>query len=262
MSAIWIAMHHNLVSKPRFRRLHRSTGANDLSTTIGRLVLVWWMADQHSVDGTMFGSFEDVDDAAESDGFAEAMESVGWLTRDGDQITFVDFGDHNGKTAKSRMADQKRTRDKRRSEPKNEGVSEHLGQMSGSCPSIKDHSTEQDITVQDNKTKRAAPAFDWDDENDCPQSLNTPEVRSAYALWASYRKETRSPIWKPVTLRIKLRAFEGMTPQSFVDAVNHSIGNGYKGLFMDKSSVPKIRPNDENTMGDEDILAKLKNHSK
>ena len=246
-------MKHNLVSKPRFRRLHRATGSDKTSTTIGRLVLVWWMADQHSTDGTMFGSFGDVDDAADCDGFAEAMESVGWLTRDGDEITFVDFGDHNGKTAKTRMTDQKRTRDKRRTDTKKADVSENVGQMSGSCPKKQDHRTEQNNTDTQEKTKRVAtaPAFVWD--TDCPSSLNTTPVREAYAEWASYRRERKLGAWKPRTLRTKLREFEGLGGQAFVDAVRHSIGNGYQGIFpANGQTAPTVRKNDVNIIDDGD----------
>jgi hypothetical protein len=80
----------------------------------GRLFLVWRLFDQHTEDGNdNAGNVTSayIDHVAGVSGFADAMESVGWLSRGTDgcgDIKVPNFDRHNGKTAKSRALTAKR----------------------------------------------------------------------------------------------------------------------------------------------------------
>jgi len=118
MARTWIIMHHELPSKPQVKLINRLTGARSIPLTIGRLFTVWVWADTHSEDGVMRAEFEDVDEEAGCEGFAQAMLQAGWLDRTPDgMLVFPDFGDHNGQTAKTRAANYSR---KQRERAKNE----------------------------------------------------------------------------------------------------------------------------------------------
>lgn len=200
--------------------------------------------------------------------FEKVLDACGYIERDGDSVKILGFDEHNANMV------VKWKNGKHGGRPR-KAVSNNLKPISvienetESTSGITE--TQSRLTNEVNKgnkgnkvkvTKRAAPPFDWDNEKDCHPSLNTPEVRSAYTRWCSYRSECNYSQYKPVTLRTKLRAFEGMSPKSFVDAVENSIGNGYQGLFPPNGvGKPKGRPNDKNTCGDQDILTKLKEQS-
>lgn len=150
---IWIAMHHSLVTNPKVKRIHRGTGAASIHETIGRLAAVWWMADEHSDNGTMAGSVEDIDDAAGFEGFGVAMILVGWLVVDDDLLTFPNFGDHNGKTAKRRLKESKRMSVLR---SETAAVRKASANRTQPCALTANHRTEQNRTEQEEKTKTPA----------------------------------------------------------------------------------------------------------
>ncbi len=83
-------------------------------TVIGALVAVWSMADTHSEDGLMRSmALSDIDAMVEIPGFAECLESVGWLKTSGDGVLLPRYTEHNGPTAKKRCQDAKRQSRKR-----------------------------------------------------------------------------------------------------------------------------------------------------
>jgi hypothetical protein len=152
MAGTWIIMKHDLQTSPEVRRITRKTGAESVHTTIGRLHAVWSWADTHSDDGVMIMGPEDLDDIAGCEGFAQAMQDAGWLTIGDDSITFPNFGDHNGKTAKRRAKDAARKGAKRA--------------MSAKCPqnvrivADKTKNTEQDSTEQRRENAARSPVSD------------------------------------------------------------------------------------------------------
>lgn len=116
MAGTWIKMMTNLHDSHKVRRLARLTHSDRFSV-VGRLHRVWAWADEHTTEGVFTGSEQDIDDIAELDGFADAMIQVGWLAVDGDTITFPDFGEHNGETAKQRAQAAKRAARRRGNAP-------------------------------------------------------------------------------------------------------------------------------------------------
>lgn len=116
MSMEWIKMRRSLQSHPKVVRILSAT-ASDKFRVIGGLHAVWGVFDEHSVDGALKGyTPELLDHIIGWEGFARAMESVGWLHFDGmETLTLPEFTEHNGQSAKRRAEDQKRKRESRKS---------------------------------------------------------------------------------------------------------------------------------------------------
>lgn len=98
----WIATDADLPEKPKVRQMARSLGLDRWSVA-GRLVSVWGWFDKASTDGFIAGTVAaDVDDLAGHDGFADAMQLVGWLVIEQNGLLIPDFDDHHGNSAKKR----------------------------------------------------------------------------------------------------------------------------------------------------------------
>lgn len=116
MAGTWIKMLTTLHDSHKVRRLSRLIQC-DRFAVVGRLHRVWSWADEHTIDGRFTGDIKDIDDIAEFDGFAQAMTEIGWLTKNGDEIVFVDFNEHNGETAKKRAQGAQRAARRRGNAP-------------------------------------------------------------------------------------------------------------------------------------------------
>ena len=104
----WIKMRTNLDTDPRVIMM-----ADGLETTeihvVGLLWKVWSWADQHSLDGNAISVTKTfLDRYLSVTGFGNAMENVGWLIADEEGLTFPNFEEHNGNTAKKRAQTAKR----------------------------------------------------------------------------------------------------------------------------------------------------------
>ncbi len=263
MARLWIIMHHDLQTSPEARKIARLTGES-VFATIGRLHAVWCWADTHSDDGVVAAELEDIDDTAECDGFAEAMIAVGWLTKTDDGLEFPRFGDHNGKTAKSRAkAFQRQQRSRRASA--NESVTHDRDKTVEPVTQDRDH-TSHNNTEQDNakaptretggeaRASRGGPSpemFDW---SRSPERMRTPKVREALIEWYRYRSGSKLKRWQSVTLLKTLNKFDKMGgPDALIEAIDHSIAQGYQGLVPPKrggtATKPADRVHNRNTTG-------------
>ncbi len=81
----------------------------DPDAIVGKLLRVWGWFDSHTEAGNAPGvTCALLDRLASVSGFADAMLSVGWLSRAGDGFTLPNFDRHNGQTAKKRSLTSKR----------------------------------------------------------------------------------------------------------------------------------------------------------
>ena len=115
MAGDWIKMRVDLQSHPKVVRILSAT-QSDKFRVIGGLHAVWSVFDAHSENGVLKGyTPELMDHIIGWDGFSRALESVGWLSFDGnDSLQIPEFTEHNGQSAKRRAEDQKRKRDDRK----------------------------------------------------------------------------------------------------------------------------------------------------
>lgn len=64
-----------------------------------------------------------------------------------------------------------------------------------------------------------------------PEEFDIPEVRQALAEWLDHKAALRKPYKSPKSVAKLFKKFDGKTPADFVQAVDHSIGSNYQGLF-------------------------------
>jgi len=113
----WIKLRNDLRTHPKVVTL-MSRMSVTMSHTIGLLSHCWMMADEHADEnGRIKGTKDVVDVLVEMPGFADALESVGWLTigedESGPWLQFVNYKQHNGTTSKTRAAAQARKQQQR-----------------------------------------------------------------------------------------------------------------------------------------------------
>ena len=116
-SMSWIKLRNDLRTHPKVVTL-MSRMSVTMSHTIGLLSHCWMMADEHADEnGRIKGTKDVVDVLVEMPGFADALESVGWLTSGEDEsgpwLQFVNYQQHNGTTSKTRAAAQARKQQQR-----------------------------------------------------------------------------------------------------------------------------------------------------
>jgi hypothetical protein len=108
MAGDWIKMRTNLWDDPRVTRLCDDTAQAE-GMIIGALYWLWSTADQHTENGFMPGlTLHSIDRKTCINGFGLALCKIGWLIDQADGVLLVNFGDHNGSSAKKRCQTAKR----------------------------------------------------------------------------------------------------------------------------------------------------------
>jgi hypothetical protein len=102
MAGDWIKIDANLHEKPEVLSIARDALMNRFEV-VGRLHRVWSWFDAHSDDGHAPSvTLVTLDEVVSCDGFAQAMEKVGWLHETDAGVSLPNFDRHNGNSAKSR----------------------------------------------------------------------------------------------------------------------------------------------------------------
>lgn len=113
MAGDWIKMRVDLADDPAVIGIAARLGLDEFAV-VGRLQALWSWADGQSRDGHAAGvTAAWVNRKVQCDGFAEAMASVSWLRIDETGITFPNFDNHNGETAKTRALGKNRKQKQR-----------------------------------------------------------------------------------------------------------------------------------------------------
>lgn len=109
----WIKMRTDLWDDPRTSALCDALDADE-ARVIGGLYRLWSIADSHSTDGRLpWWSESMVDRKCGIAGFGKALQSVGWIIVDDNDVTIPDFEVHNGQSAKSRAQNSLRQQARR-----------------------------------------------------------------------------------------------------------------------------------------------------
>lgn len=126
MAGDWIKMRVDLHTHPKVVRIVSAVCPQDVRNLSARCLIVgalhamWSLFDAHSTDGQLPGyTSETLDTLVGLDGFARAVESVGWLIVSDKCLEMPEFGAHNGKGAKRRAEDT---------------ASKRVRRMSAECP--------------------------------------------------------------------------------------------------------------------------------
>lgn len=161
MAGDWIKMTHSLCDKPEVRRIARMIQC-DVDTVVGKLHRFWCWIDDATVDGVVDGVVStDVDDIVRKEGFADALESVGWVSFDGEneRLEVPNFDSHNGQTAKKRG--QKNKRQAKWRKAKDGGVDDSASTSKSSKASTR----EEKRRVKKNNKKKSS----WPDDKPIPE---------------------------------------------------------------------------------------------
>lgn len=68
-----------------------------------------------------------------------------------------------------------------------------------------------------------------------PSGLNTPEFAEAFGLWVTHRKEIKKKL-TPTQAKMQIKRLNAMGLQRALVAIEHSIANGYQGIYEPKQS--------------------------
>lgn len=71
-------------------------------------------------------------------------------------------------------------------------------------------------------------------------SLNTPEFVTAWTEFIAHRKEIKKPM-TPMAMKKQMNALESLGPARAIAAINHSIRNGWQGIFEPDSASPPVK---------------------
>jgi hypothetical protein len=119
----------DLAEDPAVIAMSERLGLDEFAV-VGRLHRVWSWASAHTRDGRASVTEKFIDKVVTHDGFARAMQAVGWLEITETGVLFVRWNRHNSKSAKARALDARRKK--------------RVRKMSGSQP---------DKCPDDNRTK-------------------------------------------------------------------------------------------------------------
>ncbi len=90
-------------------------------------------------------------------------------------------------------------------------------------------------TSRGSKEKRSKGKKSKEEEAEIPSTLDTPEFRLAWAEWEQHRHEKRIAL-TPLAVKKQLKILAGIGATRAIGAINHSIANGYKGIFESKET--------------------------
>ena len=193
-----------------------------IATVIGGLVILWAWADQHTEDGHAPRVTRAWLDAHVGvTGFADALAEVGWLECVGRGFRLPKFDRYNTQTAKRRALATIRARNARVRKTSR-------AQRDDRAP------TEQDRTVvKDNPPKPPAKRTPKAPAVEVPPELDTPAFRAAWARYLQHRRESRKSL-TPTACSRALAKLVRWGPERSVAAIDHSVGQGWAGIFEPK----------------------------
>lgn len=106
MALDWIKVRNEIHDDGAVIRIAEIVDRSE-NEVVGALVYVWSWADRTTDEGDLLVSVRKFDTRVGIDGFASAMQEVGWadITEEG-MVTLRNYGKHNGTTAKKRAEDR------------------------------------------------------------------------------------------------------------------------------------------------------------
>lgn len=198
MAGDWTKIEHDLRDKPEVIAVANALSVTDRDLIVGKLIRLWQWFDRNTPDGCAAGvtpAF--VDSYVALDGFASALETVGWLSIRNGSVLQPNFDRHNSKSAKARALSRVRM------------------QRSRYASSATDAQPEKRREEKRN--------------NPLPLLLQTPEFESAWNDWVNHRKELKKPL-KPTMAVAQLKMLADMGCLRAVAMIRHTVTMGWQGL--------------------------------
>ena len=223
MAGDWIKMRTNLDTDPRVAEMADILGIPELHV-VGCLWKLWSWADEHTVDGNAVRVTKvTLDRYSGVSGFVDALRKVGWLDgRDG-SITFTNFSEHNGQTAKTRALTAKRV---------------------AKCKSAGGGKSNAKVTIDalPREEKRREEVNKHKDRRDEPISayLKDGEFRQ---LWDSFKEvalRNHNNAIDGVQEQFQLSDLERMPIDDAKEAIRFSISKGFKNCLTNGDHKRKV----------------------
>ena len=258
MAGDWIKMMCDLHDSPKVEDIADALGL-DTFAVIGRLHALWSWVGKISEDGADVNTTDErINRRVECDTFATLLRQVGWITGENRSITFVNFTEHNGATAKKRSVDSARIAKKRTCRKS----------VANKATETRPEKRREEKRREEEKIKSAkkvvpfSPDFEawwkiYPARPGCPKG----NKREAFAAWL---KLDREQILAVHTATKNLQASIATTntlPKDAERFLRPPRGQGdpaYLAWVNVAAPPPKLRINDQDTCGEENILEKLK----
>lgn len=236
MASTWIPYFKDLPKKVEVLQIVELTGLS-LAEVVFNLMTFWAWIDDVSEDGKVCPVSVRIlsricPPPSDTNGltFWEALENVGWMRFDGDSIEVPNIDFWGSPTAKSRLRDARRkARDRQR---RQNGADKKRTKGGQKVHRSADYRTEQNNSRDNPLTPLEAVTF--------PEGFNSAEVKAALAKWASYRKGAKLKALKQVSLQGIVNKWSREGQDEFIRAVEHSIAQGYHGLYPPGQSGKRV----------------------
>lgn len=229
MAGDWIKWQKGLARKREVLSVAHKLGM-DRRAVAAACMEVWEWADDETADGHIEGvpaGF--IDQVVGLDGFAGALAEVGWLRVTEGGVSFPNFDRHNGEPAKQR-ARNARNQARKRSVTK-------ASPASGDKTYTRDREREEKSADAGASAQPPNPPPGGDvggakkpDDAEPPPSLDTERFRQAWREWCQHRRERKQRL-TPTAATRALKKLEKMGHDRAIEAIEHSIANGYQGIF-------------------------------
>lgn len=154
MAGDWIKMRVDLKDDPAVFKLAEKLGVDEMHV-IGCLFCFWAWVDKHSVDGRVDAATSRlVDKITSTNGFADALVSVGWLVVTESGLEIPKFDRHNGESGKERS--QKNARQARWRANKGANVDANVDGEASTQSSTDASTREEKRREEKNKSEKPA----------------------------------------------------------------------------------------------------------
>lgn len=222
MAGDWIHFDKSLPHKPELLRIAAAAGVSRGDALLA-LILLWSWADSHSEDGRL--PVTDVTLLSQvchgvPVTFWRHVVDAGWLVVGEGYVEIPNFDRWMGRSAKKRLNACRRQQRSRRNRPPvtRKSRAKCDNGVTGAQPGRDESVTRVEKSRVDIKN----PPY--------PPQLDTPEFRAAWSDWAAHRKGIGHPL-TPEAARRQLKALAEMGPARALAALDHSIRQGYRGVF-------------------------------
>ena len=223
MAGDWIKVQTCTPDKPEVHQMAEALGL-DPDAVMGKLIRVWVWADTHTVDGNARSVTRSLLDRISGvTGFADALESAGWLESMSEGVHFTNFDRHNGDTAKTRALTGKRVAKTR---SRNDSVTD----VKRDCNAVT-------VTKTLPEKRREEKSNDIYQAIDIviPLKMQTQEVMQYFRTWMSHL-DLNYPDKVPPSNSPQLQMFwqeaSRMGPEKFCSAVEYSVGRNWANLHQ------------------------------
>ena len=206
MAGDWGKIEHGLRDKPEVIAMAAELNVPDRDLIVGKLIRLWEWFNKNTADGCAHGVTQTfIDSHVALEGFATALETVGWLSVRNGSICQPNFDRHNSKSAKARALANERVKRSR-----------NVASVTKPLPEKR------------REEKKETPL---------PPSLDTPEFRKEWDDYRRHRAEIKKPI-KPTGEKKALAKLERMGLPRALISLRESMANGWTGVFEPKD-VPQ-----------------------